>query len=284
MVPTIPAAGALVWRIRDKPLEVLLVHRPAYDDWSWPKGKARKRETLPACAVREVEEETGVRVRLGMPLPLVRDWLGDGSLKVNWYWAAHAHEAPALAARTPVTPAPLTEVDETRWVKLRTAWEGGELTRPLTGRGRRQAGSLVELFAAYGARQVTSSVWGRCLSTVEPFAEAESLEITALPELRRKGSRRIPGRYAGSSAPRSTPGTAPWCVPTGRFCPSWSRAHPNAPRNASSCSSCTPIPTCARVRCSSSMWRPDPDRGSSLRRSNTPLNDPAPVQRNRWRM
>lgn len=235
MVPTIHAAGALVWRIHKERLEVLLIHRPAYDDWSWPKGKPRKRETLPACAVREVEEETGVRVSLGVPLPPVRYWLGDGSLKLNWYWAARAHDGPALAARRPVTPAPPTEVDEVRWVeaaaamkkltrksdreplkalleayaddhletwavlvarhgraKKRNDWDEGELTRPLTGRGRRQARSLVELFAAYGARQVTSSVWGRCTSTVQPFADAASLEITALHELTEEGAREDP--------------------------------------------------------------------------------------------
>src|SRR5690606_30361318 len=48
---TVIAAGALVWRIRDDELQVLAVHRPRYDDWSWPKGKIFKNETLPACAI-----------------------------------------------------------------------------------------------------------------------------------------------------------------------------------------------------------------------------------------
>ena len=52
------AAGALVWRVRNGELQVLAVHRPRYDDWSWPKGKLDPGETLPACAVREVAEET----------------------------------------------------------------------------------------------------------------------------------------------------------------------------------------------------------------------------------
>ena len=53
------AAGALVWRVSDTgELEVLAVHRPRYNDWSWPKGKIDKGETLPTCAVREVAEGT----------------------------------------------------------------------------------------------------------------------------------------------------------------------------------------------------------------------------------
>ena len=63
------AAGALVWREREGQLEVLAVHRPRYNDWSWPKGKLDPGETLPACAVREVAEETRVTIDLGIPCP-----------------------------------------------------------------------------------------------------------------------------------------------------------------------------------------------------------------------
>ena len=58
--PPVLAAGALAWREGKKGFEVLLVHRPRYDDWSVPKGKLDKGETLPAAAVREVAEETGL--------------------------------------------------------------------------------------------------------------------------------------------------------------------------------------------------------------------------------
>ena len=61
---TVRAAGALVWRRAGKDLEVLLVHRPRYDDWSFPKGKQEPGESIRTCAVREVEEETGARVIL----------------------------------------------------------------------------------------------------------------------------------------------------------------------------------------------------------------------------
>src|SRR5690606_21955830 len=82
MTRTVYAAGTVVWRLDErKKLEVLLVHRPRYDDWSWPKGKQEEGETLAACAVRETEEEAGVAVILGQPLPKVVYKLGDGSRK-----------------------------------------------------------------------------------------------------------------------------------------------------------------------------------------------------------
>src|SRR5699024_12294118 len=83
------AAGAVVWRVVGRRLEVLLIHRPRYDDWSWPKGKLdSKDEPLPLCAVREVQEETGVPVLLGAKLPTVRYKLPGGVKKECKYWAA----------------------------------------------------------------------------------------------------------------------------------------------------------------------------------------------------
>src|SRR5690606_39616844 len=102
---TVLAAGTVVWRLDErKKLEVLLVHRPRYDDWSWPKGTQANGETLAACAVRETEEETGVPVILGQPLPKVSYKLGNGVRKEVHFWAARP--APpgdrSLRARTPV--------------------------------------------------------------------------------------------------------------------------------------------------------------------------------------
>src|SRR5690606_17929564 len=78
------AAGAVVSR---RGGEVLLVHRPRYDDWSFPKGKLDPGEHLTVCAVREVEEETGLQVRLGAPLPGQRYPTG-GRMKSVHYWSA----------------------------------------------------------------------------------------------------------------------------------------------------------------------------------------------------
>src|SRR5690625_7203225 len=116
MAQVVHAAGAVVWRVRRERLEVLLIQRPSYDDWSWPKGKPRKREPLPACAIREVNEETGVEVVLGAPLPKVKYRLANGKRKINSYWAAQpaASEEP-VAARAEVEPAPPSEVDEAGW-------------------------------------------------------------------------------------------------------------------------------------------------------------------------
>lgn len=110
------AAGAVCWRLRRGELEVLLIHRPRYDDWSFPKGKLDEGETLPECAVREVREEIGLKVRLGMPLPVTRYSVGrtrgakTGKDKAVWYWAAQVAEG------TPVPDG--DEVDETAWVSV----------------------------------------------------------------------------------------------------------------------------------------------------------------------
>lgn len=120
---TVHAAGAVVWRTNGKHLEVLLVHRPRYDDWSWPKGKVDPGETLPACAVREVAEETGETIVLGVPLPPVRYRLDDGRLKVCHYWAGYAVDSanPAVLARLEVPPCDPDEVDAVAWVRASAA-------------------------------------------------------------------------------------------------------------------------------------------------------------------
>ena len=92
------SAGALVWRFADPTrvavsgepidpadIEVLMVHRPRYHDWSWPKGKAENGEPLVAAAVREVEEETGQVITLGVPLTTQRYRLGGGQTKEVHY-------------------------------------------------------------------------------------------------------------------------------------------------------------------------------------------------------
>ena len=94
----VTAAGAIPWRLNSAnkdQLEVLLIHRPRYDDWSWPKGKIDPGETIPECAVREVEEEIGLTAPLGIPLPPIHYHVPAG-LKVVHYWAVHADGAALL--------------------------------------------------------------------------------------------------------------------------------------------------------------------------------------------
>ena len=119
----VQAAGALVWRQNGRKLEVLLVHRPRYDDWGWPKGKLDPGESLVECAVREVAEETGVHVALGQPLSTVRYRLKDGRVKHSHYWAAEEIDdgAQSPQGRPAVTPADGKEIDEVRWVEAGAA-------------------------------------------------------------------------------------------------------------------------------------------------------------------
>jgi len=120
------AAGALVWRVSEsRGLEVLAVHRPRYNDWSWPKGKLDKGETLPACAVREVAEETRVHVELGPPLPTLRYPVASGRTKVVTYWSARVldKDSVPVTARAKVKRASKSEIDEVRWLTVAEAKE-----------------------------------------------------------------------------------------------------------------------------------------------------------------
>ncbi|MEY4320276.1 MAG: hypothetical protein RLZZ471_217 [Actinomycetota bacterium] len=82
------AAGALLWRIEKNELKVAIIHRGRYDDWSWPKGKLDKGETIAQAAVREIREETGLKVNLGVHLAEINYKLPNGSDKQVHFWAA----------------------------------------------------------------------------------------------------------------------------------------------------------------------------------------------------
>jgi 8-oxo-dGTP diphosphatase len=125
------SAGALVWRKRSGTLQVQLVHRPKYDDWSWPKGRLDEGETSQAAAVREVAEETGKPIVLGLPLPGQQYLTPEGRVKRVRYWAARrarkGHDSYALAARSPVAPVNRREIDRAEWLTADDAAE--RLTR-----------------------------------------------------------------------------------------------------------------------------------------------------------
>ena len=113
MTKTVRAAGGIVVRRReDGATEVLLVHRPDYDDWSFPKGKCENGESEEDAAVREVEEETGLRCRLERELPTTHYRDARGRPKTVRYWAMEP---------TGGTLAPANEVDEVAFVPLREA-------------------------------------------------------------------------------------------------------------------------------------------------------------------
>jgi 8-oxo-dGTP diphosphatase len=126
--PKIPAAGALLWRPGEQGPEVVLVHRPRYDDWSFPKGKCLPGEHVLMTAVREVAEETEIEITLGRKLRTVR-YLSDGRPKQVDYWAARpaaqaGSETGVPAERPPFTPN--EEVDQLAWLPLTAA--GDRLT------------------------------------------------------------------------------------------------------------------------------------------------------------
>jgi len=85
---TVFAAGALCWREVDGKLLIAVIFRNRYKDWSWPKGKVDSEESIPQAAVREIREETGLKVKLGIPLGVQEYKLPNGSDKEVYYWAA----------------------------------------------------------------------------------------------------------------------------------------------------------------------------------------------------
>jgi 8-oxo-(d)GTP phosphatase len=193
----IRAAGGVVRRRG----EVLLVHRPKYGDWTFPKGKAKQGESDEDCALREVEEETGLHCRLGRELASTR-YRALAGQKVVRYWEM-----------TPLDGAfkPTAEVDEVRWLPPgraasllsygrdldvleslgpppllvvrhasagdRDEWDGDDAERPLDEKGRRQAQELVRTLEPYAVTRILSSPFVRCVQTVEPLAAERGLEV-----------------------------------------------------------------------------------------------------------
>jgi 8-oxo-dGTP diphosphatase len=213
--PPIVAAGAVVTRRTETGPEVLLVHRPKYDDWSFPKGKLDPGEHASAAAVREVAEETGVAIRLGPRLGSQQYVVSDGTrrTKVVHYWVGRV--LPTEDGDVGTYQAN-DEIDRVAWVPVHRAagdltyehdretlheamavrrhtvplavvrhgkamarkdWDQDDRERPLTDEGRSHAELLVPVLAAYGVTRVVSSSSTRCWTTVAPYAEAADLEV-----------------------------------------------------------------------------------------------------------
>lgn len=213
------AAGAIVHRPRqgDRGRRVLLVHRPKYDDWSWPKGKQDPGEHITVTAVREVLEETGVEIRLGRPLPRQVYATGSGKVKTVHYWVGHVvgDEDLSLYRSNP-------EIDKVRWTspsrarqrltyaddvelletyqarprrtralivlrharaRKRARWDAEDALRPLTRTGLLQARALAPVLWAYGVTRVVTSDSIRCVQTVAPYAREHVLAVEAVPAI-----------------------------------------------------------------------------------------------------
>jgi len=197
------AAGAAIWRSAADPgsgeAEVLLVHRPAYDDWSLPKGKSEPGEHILLTAVREVLEETCVRPVLGPRLPTV-EYISWGRPKRVSYWAAFSagleaapgqeidaiswlplaqarkqladtHDDPVISALRPLETVPLILARHAS-AGRKADWAGDDFARPLDAAGQADASVLAGLLACFApAARVISSPALRCTETVRPYAE-----------------------------------------------------------------------------------------------------------------
>ena len=108
---TIYAAGAVLWREVSGQLLVAVIHRARYDDWSFPKGKQDPGECLPETAVREIREETGLKIKLGVRLKVVRYTVGDNLPKEVHYWAARVSDSALAKSKFE----PSEEVAEVTW-------------------------------------------------------------------------------------------------------------------------------------------------------------------------
>ena len=222
------AAGAVLWRpghagsaVPD--LEIALIHRPRYDDWSLPKGKVDPGETAAVAAVREILEETGHVAVLGRRLDMVSYPIEQGVKKV-YYWVARSTGGE-------LTPG--SEVDDLVWLPVADAkgkltythdrkllrrfakypadthtvlvvrhgtagrksrFKGDDTKRPLDKRGLAQAEALVPQLLAFGATAVHAADRLRCQQTVEPLAEELGVTVQNEPTLPEEAYAKSPKR------------------------------------------------------------------------------------------
>jgi 8-oxo-dGTP pyrophosphatase MutT (NUDIX family)/phosphohistidine phosphatase SixA len=221
----IRAAGGVVWRATSlnagkAGVEVALIHRPRYDDWSIPKGKLAAGESDLEGALREVLEETGYRVRPGRELGEVhylKNTEGVPREKFVRYWSMEAVGGAFTPSR---------EVDELRWFPLaeaedaltrsndrdvlhrfadgpiitrtllvvrhasagsRSDWNGDDRVRPLDDTGRDQSHELVRPISRFDVEELISADYLRCVQTLEPLSESIGLPIREEPLLSETG-------------------------------------------------------------------------------------------------
>ncbi len=214
---TVYAAGAVLWKVVDKELKILVVHRTQHKDVSIPKGKVDPGETLPETAVREIREETGLDINLGPYLGTV-DYVmpNNGRKKVVHYWAAEVD--PTAAERSPFKSN--NEIYALEWMTIPVAreklsyshdvglvdalekmytlnfartfpivivrhgkavpassWDGPDTLRPLLHRGHEQAKAIAGGIASYGPRKIYTSTATRCIQTITPVASQFQIRV-----------------------------------------------------------------------------------------------------------
>jgi 8-oxo-(d)GTP phosphatase len=217
------AAGAVLWRPGNPGVEIAVIHRPRYDDWSLPKGKVDPGETAPVAAVRELFEETGHHAHLGRRIVMSSYPVDQGIKKVH-YWAARSNGGEFV---------PGSEVDHLLWLPVADAmnkldypqdrkvlrrfakypadthtvlvvrhstagsksrFSGDDTKRPLDKRGRAQAEALVGQLLAFGATDVYAADRLRCHQTVEPLAAELGVTIRNEPSLTEEAYAKNPKR------------------------------------------------------------------------------------------
>jgi len=214
MSSPILAAGAVLWRKSEKKkIEVLIIHRPKYDDWTFPKGKAEIGEPLIACAYREVLEETNIETAFGPYLGEVEYLTNDGKKKVS-FWSAKVIKEKDFK--------PNTEVDQLKWVEVtkvkelltldtdrkileqflqiepdtkplillrhakavtRDEWQGEDDDRPLDSYGQNQAKRLLAMYQVFNLEQIHSSDAVRCYDTVVAIAKGLNIKLEVTGKL-----------------------------------------------------------------------------------------------------
>jgi 8-oxo-(d)GTP phosphatase len=223
------AAGGVVWRAGGDGVEMALIHRQRYDDWSLPKGKLDHGEPPLAGACREVLEETGFHVVAGRTLGESRYRVVNGGRavpkSVRW-WSLEALDGGFTAT---------DEVDELRWLPpddalaLLTAGHDSDPVRlflstsprtrtlllvrhgtaghrqgfpcdddlrPLDAHGREQAAALARLLPHYGPARLVSAPLVRCSDTLRPLGATTGLQVELDPVLSARAHERDPRRAA----------------------------------------------------------------------------------------
>ena len=211
------AAGAVPWRVVNGKLQVLVVYRKQHRDVSIPKGKVDPGETLPHTAVREIFEETGLKVNLGPSLGSVHYvQTSNGKPKIVHYWAAEVD--PVAEAKSKFVSN--DEIFAIEWLSVKKAiatltyehdreliedvrslwksgsmdtfpliitrhgkatahdqWDGLDSLRPLVAQGMQQARDIAGGLAAFGPDAIMSSPAIRCLQTIAPLSYKLGMEI-----------------------------------------------------------------------------------------------------------
>jgi len=202
------ASGGIVWRIAGDSVEILLIHRDRYRDWTLPKGKLDKGESEIEGALREVHEETGMICRLGVPIGTMRYGLGSGKTKRVHYWSMEAvagtfspnDEVDEVVWATPPVADRILTYEHDRnlvaslqkdWWKLtgrlylirhatagrRKDWKADDVKRPLSNRGWDQAHEIGAFLADAQVERLLTSAYTRCRQTLEPASELLGIKV-----------------------------------------------------------------------------------------------------------